>query len=430
MHMRDKRKRPLEPFCIIDRTPFVVVSAILFAIFVFALMLTSGLPKFGPSDLPKVNNPIWAADADADDAIVLVVMHNGGIFWRKDPISIDALRHELHHRLERNSQAQVFLAIDAHASYGNVVTVLTAVRSVGVERVVFLVDQRKTEISGTIYPQPHFWNVGQLWRTMDWLNRADFLLLAFMLANIGSILCLRFHRYSLARRESRIFIRDASSPLREGKFDEVISIAARNNQSHSANIVAEVLAAYASAGSEFTNVEAVALAQRVLQRPTRRVAAQLRCGLGKFTTIASSAPLIGFLGTINGILGCFVGSSGSRAGALARLASEIAEALLFGAMGIVVSILAVWSFYYLRSRLRALESEMSNAGLEAIACLEVHPQWREQFEHSSARIRIFTLGDGPASYSWEVPYDRQRALLLAFWCCALYVAFLLTHAWS
>jgi biopolymer transport protein ExbB len=427
--MGHQRVRPAELFCSIDRTPFVAVSATLFAIFVFALMLTNGLPRFGPSDLPKVNNPDMAPDANRDDAIVLVVMQSGRLFWRQYPISMDDLRHELRHRLERNPQAEIFLAVDAHANYGNVAPVLAAVRSVGVESVVFLVDQRKPKITGIIYPQPGFWNVGQLWRSMDRLNQADFLLLAFMLANTGAILCFRVYRYSAASRESRTFMRDAASPLREGKFDEVISIAARNSRSHVANIVAEVLTAYASAPPGLTNTEAIALAQRAFQRRSQLLAAHLKCGLNTFATIAASAPFIGFLGTINGILGCFVGTSGSRASALPRVASQIAEALLLGAIGIVVSILAVWCFYHVRSRFKVLENEMTNAELEAVSCLEAHPEWREQFEHSSATTRILTVGDAFAGRSWEVPYDRQRPLLLAFWCCALYVAFLLARAW-
>jgi biopolymer transport protein ExbB/TolQ/biopolymer transport protein ExbD len=429
--MRNKRVRTAKLFCSIDRTPFVAVSATLFAIFVFALMLTNGLPRFGSSDLPKVNNPIWAADADRDDAIVLVVMQSGRVFRRQDPISTDDLRHELRHRLERNAQAQIFLAVDAHAGYGNVATVLAALRSVGVAKVVFLVDQRKIGAPGILYPHPDFWNVGQLWRTMGSLNRADFLLLAFMLANTGAILCFRVYRYSAARRESRTFMRDAASPLRAGKFDEVISIAARNKRSHVANLVAEVFSTYASAArSDFNNTEAIALAQRAFQRRSKILAARLKCGLNTFASIASSAPFIGFFGTVNGILGCFVGTGGSRAGALARVASGIAEALLPGAMGIVVSIIAAWCFYHVRSRFKVLENEMTNAELEAVSCLEAHPEWREQFEHSSATTRILTVGDAFAGRNWEVPYDRQRPLLLAFWCCALYVAFLLAHAWS
>jgi biopolymer transport protein ExbB len=394
-------------------------------------MLTTGLPKFGPSDLPKVNNPIWAADADEDDAIVLVVMYNGRVFWRKDPISIDGLRHELCHRLERNPQAQIYLAVDAHASYGNVAKLLAALRSIGVAKVVFLVDQRKSRTSVVGYSQPAFWNLARLWHSMDWLGRADFMFLALMLANTGAVICFRLYRYNTARRESRTFIRDAASVLRDGKFDEVITLAARNSRSHVANIVVGVLAAYASAPPEFTNTEAIAAAQRAFQRRSKFLAAHLKRGLNTFITIASSAPFIGFLGTVIGMEGSFVGTTGPPSEALARLASEIAEALILGAMGLLVSVFAVWCFNYLRSRFEVLENEMSNSELEAVACLKTHPQWREQFEHSSAAKRIFAVADASAARTWEVPYDRQRPLLLAMWCCALFLAYVLARGvWS
>lgn len=340
---------------------------------------------------------------------------------------MDDLRHELRHRLERNPQSEIFLAVDAHANYGNVAPVLAALRSVGVEKVVFLVDQRKFWTS--VYPQPGFWNVGQLWRSMDRLNQADFLLLAFMLANTGAILCFRVYRYSAARRESRTFMRDAASPLREGKFDEVISIAARNSRSQVANIVAEVFNNLRFGAAGLTNTEAVALAQRAFQRRGKLLAAQLKCGLNTFATIAASAPFIGFLGTVNGILGCFVATTGPG-GALARLALEIAGALSLGALGMLVSIFAVWCVNYLRSRCEVLENEMATAEREVVAHLKAHPQWRGECAYVSVAKGILTAGSASAGGSWEVPYDRQRPLLLAFWCCALYVALLLAHAWS
>jgi len=390
-------------------------------------MLTNGLPRFGPSDLPKVNNPIWAADANEDDAIVLVVMYDGRVFWRQDPISIGDLCHELRHRLERSPQAQIYLAVDAHASYGNVAKVLVPLRSVGVARVVFLVDQRKSQTSVVGCSQPDVWNLARLWQSMDWLGRADFMLLAFMLANTGAIICFRLYRYNTARRDSRTFIRDAASPLRDGKFDEVITIAARNSRSHVANIVAETLRAYASAPPAFTNREAIATAQRAFQRRSKFLAAHLKLGLNTFTTIASSAPFIGFLGTVNGILGSFSGTTGPAYAGLARLASEIAAALSLGAMGLLVSLLAVWCFNYLRGRFEVFENEMSTAGLEAVTYLKAHPQRREQFEQSFATKKVFAVGN--AARTWEVPYDRQRPLLLAMWCCALYLAYVLVLSW-
>jgi biopolymer transport protein ExbB len=105
----------------------------------------------------------------------------------------------------------------------------------------------------------------------------------------------------------------------------------------------------------------VAAAQRAFQRRSKFLAAQSKGGLKTFATIASSAPFIGFLGTVIGIEGSFAGPTGPPSDALARLASEIAEALIRGAMGLLVSVFAVWCFNYLRSRFEVFENEMSKA---------------------------------------------------------------------
>jgi biopolymer transport protein ExbB/TolQ len=251
------------------------------------------------------------------------------------------------------------------------------------------------------------------------------MLLVLMLANIGVIICFRLYRNNTARRQSRTFIRDAASALRDGKFDDVITIAARNSESHVASIVAEGLAAYASVSSEFTNTEAIATAQRAFQRSSKFLVAHLKVGLNTVVTIASSAPFIGFLGTVDGIQGAFRATTGPSVVALARLASEIAQALILGAMGLLVSILAVWCFSYLHSRLEMFEREMSNAELEAVTCLEAHPQWRKRFEQSYPARRIFAAPDASVARTWEVPYDRHRPLLLGMWCCALYLVYVL-----
>jgi MotA/TolQ/ExbB proton channel family len=77
-------------------------------------------------------------------------------------------------------------------------------------------------------------------------------------------------------------------------------------------------------------------------------------------------------------------TAGRPSADLTRSASEIAQALALGAMGLLVSILAVWCFNYLHSRIEVFEGEMSNAELEAVTCLEAHPQWGKRLNN---RIR-------------------------------------------
>jgi biopolymer transport protein ExbB/TolQ len=153
------------------------------------------------------------------------------------------------------------------------------------------------------------WGMGYLWRSMGWLSRVDVGLLALMLGNTIVIICHRFYGHSAARRQSCTFVRDAAAALRDGKFDNVISVAARNSRSHVGTVIAVGLTAFASAPPEFTDIEAIDVAQRAFQRSRKMFAADLKLGIGTLSSIASSAPFIGLLGTVFGMMNAFGGSA-------------------------------------------------------------------------------------------------------------------------
>ncbi len=116
---------------------------------------------------------------------------------------------------------------------------------------------------------------------------------------------------------------------------------------------------------------------------------------------------------------------------MAWLASTLAEALLTTAMGLFVAVPAVWWHNYLLSRMELFESEMSNAAREAVTYLNTHREWRNQPENSATGASlVFSVTHVPP-YS-EVSYDRQRALLLAMWLAALFIAFIFARGmyWS
>ena len=273
------------------------------------------------------------------------------------------------------------------------------------------------------------WGIGYLWPSMDWLGHAEIILLALLMANTVVIVCGRFCLYSVARWQSRAFVRDTAAALREGNLDEVIRVAARNHRSHVAMVVADGLTAFALAPPQFTKREAIDTAERAFQRSNRMLSAHLRLGLGTLATIASSAPLIGLVGAVSGIMRAFGGVAMQRASWMAMVASRLAEALVVTAMGLLVGIPAVWCRNYLCDRVEGFEIEMSNAALEAVTYLNTHRRWRDQPQHppTGAAGRVFDPSQNPAARFWEVPYDRQRALLLAVWSGALYFVLILAQ---
>jgi hypothetical protein len=56
----------------------------------------------------------------------------------------------------------------------------------------------------------------------------------------------------------------------------------------------------------------------------------------------------------------------------------------------------------------------------------------QTIEQSYPARRILALPDASVVRNWEVPYDRDRPLLLAMWCCVLCLVYVVAREvyWS
>jgi biopolymer transport protein ExbB/TolQ len=267
-----------------------------------------------------------------------------------------------------------------------------------------------------------FW---YFWRSLDWVERAALTLLALMSANSVVIAFHRLYRYNIARKQSRAFLRDSTNALRDGRFDEVVLIAARNTRSSVASMVVAGLDAFASVPLQFTDIEAIAAAERAFQRTGTMLIAELGLGLGTLRTIATCAPFVGLAGTWFEILNAFRGYIGARSSFIARTASDISNALVMTAVGLLVGILAVWFHNYLWRRIEVLQTEMWEAETDTIQHLKSDRQRHRQHE-PMAVTRTDSCFVMAKPSSREVPYDRQRALLLSILLCGIYLVLMFT----
>ena len=222
-----------------------------------------------------------------------------------------------------------------------------------------------------------------------WFDQADIILLAVMLVNTVVIVCHQYYSVGIARRQSRAFVREAQAPLRAGRFDEVISVAARYRWSHVATVVGAGLTAFVAAPPEFTDTEAITASERALLRSYKMTSRRLRLGLGTLATVASSAPFIGLLGTVFGILHASRGVDMEKSAFMRMMTSSLAEALASTAMGLLVGTAAVWCRNYLCDRVEVFESEISNASLEAITYLTANRRRCTQSQHLTADADLF-----------------------------------------
>lgn len=135
-------------------------------------------------------------------------------------------------------------------------------------------------------------------------------------------------------------------PIKKGQRDLAVAICKQNSQSPAARIFLNVLERDASQGLETANL----LATEAMFEETQK----LKKHLWILGTVASSAPFIGLLGTVVGIIKAFESMAVAGTGGFAVVAAGISEALVATALGLAVAIIAVIFYNYFQTRISTL----------------------------------------------------------------------------
>jgi len=93
---------------------------------------------------------------------------------------------------------------------------------------------------------------------------------------------------------------------------------------------------------------------------------EMKRGLNGLASIAATAPLVGFFGTVFGAIGSFKGLGTERSTGLISIAKDLSESLVPTVLGLLVGVLAFSCYRYLVGRLENFDIEMKNASLEVI----------------------------------------------------------------
>jgi biopolymer transport protein ExbB/TolQ len=187
-------------------------------------------------------------------------------------------------------------------------------------------------------------------------------LLCVVLTCERAIVLLRSNRGSLR------FARKLAELLREGDIEHA-SKALPPTEGHLGRVMFAGFGAYRACprDDEDLTFESVA---RVLERQGQREVHNMRRGIGALATVASTAPFVGLLGTVLGIVNAFQMMAESGSGGLSTVSGGIAEALVTTALGLLVAIPAVIVYNALQSFIdaRAIDiAEASNELLELLA---------------------------------------------------------------
>jgi biopolymer transport protein ExbB len=137
-------------------------------------------------------------------------------------------------------------------------------------------------------------------------------------------------------------------PIKRGQRDLAIAICKQNSHSPASRIFLNILDREAGQRLEVTNN----FAAEAMFEETQK----LKKHLWILGTVASSAPFIGLLGTVVGIIKSFESMAIAGTGGFAVVAAGISEALVATALGLAVAIIAVIFYNYFQTRISSLNA--------------------------------------------------------------------------
>ena len=129
----------------INVTPMVDVMLVLLIIF---MVITPMLQNKVQVDMAKVDNAVAMPDADKEDAIVVAVTRDGGLFLGQDKVAPSELGRLVRDKLSDKPGKTIYVRADARAQYKAVEDAIDDVRTAGVDDVGLLTQKREGGNSG------------------------------------------------------------------------------------------------------------------------------------------------------------------------------------------------------------------------------------------------------------------------------------------
>jgi biopolymer transport protein ExbB len=206
-----------------------------------------------------------------------------------------------------------------------------------------------------------------MWGTMGWFAKGIVFVLAIMSIFSLTIAIQKWWRLRKAQSETRKFAPEFSQFLEEDNLNEAIKLAEGYKKSHVARVLGGALGEVKPLLQDGSvTVADINSAERAVERNMLIIVSELKRGLAVLATVGATAPFVGLLGTVMGIVKAFQGMAVSGAGGLGSVSAGISEALITTAFGLIVAIPAVWFFNYFSTKIDNLSVEMTYTSKEMI----------------------------------------------------------------
>ena len=211
----------------------------------------------------------------------------------------------------------------------------------------------------------------KMWGDMGLVARAIAFILVIMSMISFGVAIERIYTFTQARKQSKLYAPQVAKHLKDGRLKDAIAISSSKTYrySHLAKVVLAGLQEYQlqqESGANLSREDLVDTVRRAIQRASALTANDLKKGVSALATIGATAPFVGLLGTVVGIITAFQGIAATGSGGLGAVSAGISEALVETALGLVVAIPAVWFYNYLTGRIEYFNVEMDNSSSELL----------------------------------------------------------------
>ncbi len=193
----------------------------------------------------------------------------------------------------------------------------------------------------------------------------------------------RIMAFNKARAQSLAYANKVASLLKNLDITNSARIAGTDEFKHSylARIVKAAIDDFNDVRDKHGLDADLATIKSAMDRAVSQETLALRRGMTVIATVSSTAPFVGLLGTVLGVINAFAGISAAKSAGIGAVAGGISEALIETAFGLIVAIPAVWIYNYFSGRIDAIGVEMNNSTSEMVDYFAKH---REQLLENSA----------------------------------------------
>jgi len=214
-------------------------------------------------------------------------------------------------------------------------------------------------------------NLLEMWSQMGWFAKGIAYVLFFMSMLSFGVAIERIYTYIQARKQSKLFAPQVAKALKEGRLKDAIALASKKEYrySHLAKVVLAALQEFQysqEGGEKMSKEDTVDTVRRAIQRASALTGSDLKKMVAALATIGATAPFVGLLGTVVGVINAFQGIAATGSGGIGAVSAGIAEALVETALGLLVAIPAVWFYNYLTGRIEYFNVEMDNSSSEMV----------------------------------------------------------------